>query len=60
MALIAEESGNAFHSYIRIHYSIPKRVKELTNVKYNPLAAIGCCFNDSMTALLEFMHNEQL
>ena len=53
MALIAEESGNAFHSYIRIHYSIPKRVKELTNITDITLAAIGCRFNDSTTALVE-------
>ena len=60
MALVAGESGNAFYSYIRIHYSIPKRVKELTNITDKTLAAIGCGFNDSMTALVEFMHNEQL
>ena len=60
MALIAEESGNAFHSYIRIHYSIPKRLKELTNITDKTLAAIGCDCNDSMTAIMEFMHNVQL
>ena len=53
MALIAEESGNTFHSYIRIHYSIPKRMKELRNITDKTLAAIGCGFNDSMTALME-------
>ena len=42
MALVAEERGNAFHSYIRIHYSIPKRVKELTNITDRTLAAISC------------------
>ena len=46
MALIAEERGNAFHSYIKIHYSIPKRVIELTNITDKTLAAIGCGFND--------------
>ena len=51
MALVAEESGYAFHSYIMIHYSIPKRVKKLTNITDRTLAAIGCAFNDSMTAL---------
>ena len=60
MALIAEESGNAFHSYIRIHCSIPKRVKELRNITDKTFAAIGCGFKESMTALMEFMHNEQL
>ena len=57
MALIAEVSGNAFHSYIWIHYLIPKQVKELTNTL---VVAIGCGFNDSMTALMECMPNEQL
>ena len=28
LALVAEESGYAFHSYVTIHYSVPKRVKE--------------------------------
>ena len=31
IALIAEESGNAFHSYVKIPYSIPRRVQQLTN-----------------------------
>ena len=56
MALVAGESGTAFHSYIRIHYSIPKRVNELTNITDRTLAAIGCGFNDSMTALLYIMN----
>ena len=60
MALVAGESGNTFHSYIRIHYSIPQRVKELTNITDRTLATIGCGFNDSTTALVEFIHNEQL
>ena len=60
MTLVAEESGNAFHSYTWIHYSIPKRVKGLTNITDRTLAAIGCDLNNSMTALVEFIHNEQL
>ena len=49
MELVAEESGNAFHNYIRIHYSIPKRVKELTNITDRTLAAIGCSCNSMTT-----------
>ena len=32
IALATEDSGNTFHSYTRIQNSIPKRVKELTNI----------------------------
>ena len=32
IALVAEESGNAFHSYVKIHDSIPRRVQQLTNI----------------------------
>ena len=60
VALVAGERGNTFRSYIRIHYSIPKRVKELTIITDRTLDAIGRGFNDSMTALVELIHNEQL
>ena len=40
IALVAEDSGNTFHSYIRIHYSIPKRVKELMNITDKTLATM--------------------
>ena len=59
IALLSEESGYAFHSDVKVHYSMPKRVKELMNITDRTLVAIGCEFNDSMAALVEFIHNEQ-
>ena len=47
IALAAEDNGNTFHNYTRIHYSIPKRVKELTNITDKTLATIGCSFKDT-------------
>ena len=55
LALLAEESGNTFQCYIQIHYLIPTRVKELTNISDDLLASAGCRFKDGMVALLDFM-----
>ena len=60
MALVAEDSDNVFHTYIKIHYSIPKRVQELTSITDDTLAAIGCRFKDAMVAFIEFIRVEQL
>ena len=32
IALVAGESANVFHSYVKIHYSTPKRVRQLTGI----------------------------
>ena len=32
IALLAEESGNVYHSYIKINYSVPKLVQLLTGI----------------------------
>ena len=32
IALVVGESGNVFHSYVKIHYSVPKRVQQLTGI----------------------------
>ena len=39
---------------------MPKRVNEFTNITCRTLAAIICGFNDTMTALVEILHNEQV
>ena len=31
-ALLAEESGNVYHSYVKINYSVPQQVKLLTGI----------------------------
>ena len=59
IALLAADSGNTFHSYVKIHYSIPARVKELTNITDGLLTSAGCSFRDTMIALLEFIRRER-
>ena len=59
LALLAEHSGNIFHSYVRIHYLIPTRVKELLNISDDLLATAGCSFKDTIASLSAFLHDEQ-
>ena len=59
LALLAEHTGNTFHSYVRIHYLIPTRVKELTNISDDLLATAGCSFKDTIASLSAFLHDEQ-
>ena len=60
ITLIAEDSGYVFHSYVQIHYSIPRRVQELTDITNRTLQTYGLSFRDVMNGLVEFLHNEQL
>ena len=60
MAVVAEESGNVFHMYVQIHYSISKRVQELTRINNRILSTLGCSFTDVVMAMIEFIHCEQL
>ena len=32
LALLSEESGYPFYSYVKIYYSVPKRVQHLTGI----------------------------
>ena len=59
IAVIAEESGNVFHMYVRIHYSIPKRVQELTRINDRILTNLGCSFTDVVIAMIDFIQSEQ-
>ena len=59
LALLGEHSGNIFHSYVRIHYLIPTRVKELTNINDDLLATAGCSFKDTIASLSAFLHDEK-
>ena len=59
LALLAEHTGNTFHSYVRIHYCIPTRVKELTNISDDLLAAAGCSFKVTIASLSEFLKDER-
>ena len=33
IALVAGESGNAFHSNVKLHYPVPQRVPQLTSIR---------------------------
>ena len=57
LALIAEETGKVFHRFVKIHYQIPNRVRELTD---ETLANLGCSFTDMMTEMIGFIQCEQL
>ena len=39
IALVSGESGNVFHSYVKIHYSVPKRVQQLTGITNSILSS---------------------
>ena len=36
-----KKSEYAFHSYVAIHYSLPKRVKQLTGITYETIKSLG-------------------
>ena len=59
MALIAEDSGYAFDSYVNILYSVPRRVCELTGITNGTLQTLGLPFRDVMNGLIEFLQHEQ-
>lgn len=59
-ALLSERTGNVFHSYIRIHYLIPSRVKDLTKITDDKLASIGFSFKDVFGSMNNFIESETL
>ena len=59
IALVAGESGNVFHSYVQIHYSIPKRVRQLTCITNRTIKTLGVPFRDVMNGLVEFLQHGQ-
>ena len=60
IALIVEESGNAFHSYVSLHYSVPKRVQQLTSITNKTIKSLGLPFREVMGGLVDFLHHEQV
>ena len=58
IALVAEDSGYTFHSYVKIHYSIPRQVQQLTNISNNMTRTIGLSFTKVMEGLVEFIDQE--
>ena len=59
LALSSEESGYAFHSDVKIHCSVPKRVQQLTGITNKPIKSLGLPFGEVMAGLTEFLHGEQ-
>ena len=59
IALLAEESGSTFRSYVKIHYSIPRRVQQLTHITNKSLKSIGISFIAMVDALVDFLCREQ-
>ena len=59
LALLSEESGYAFHSYVKIHYSVPKRVQQLTGITNKTIKSLGLPFGEVMAGLTEYLHREQ-
>ena len=57
--MVAGESGNVFYSYVKIHYSIPKRVRQITGIMNRTIKSLGVPFRTVMGGLVEFLQHEQ-
>ena len=55
IALVAGEGGYAFHSYVKIHYSLPKIVQRLTGVTNRTIKSLGHPFREVMDEFVEFL-----
>ena len=58
IALLAEESGNVYHNYVKINYSLPKQVQLLTGITNKTIETHGVPFRDVMYGLVEFIRRE--
>ena len=54
IALIAEESGNTFHSYVPLNSSVPKRVQQLPGITNKTIKSVGLPFSGVMDELVVF------
>ena len=59
IALVAGESGNVFHNYVKIHYSIPKRVRQLIGITNRTTKSLGVPFSTVLDGLVEFLQHDQ-
>ena len=55
IAVVAEESGNIYHRYVKIHYSVPKQVQLLTGITNRTIETHGIQFRDVMDELVAFI-----
>ena len=58
IALVAEESRNVYHRYVKIHYSVPKQVQLLTGMTNRTIKTHGVPFRDVMDGLVAFIRRE--
>ena len=59
IAVVSEDTGNIFHSYIKIHYKLPHQVKFLCNISDETLIN-NDHFSKIFKCLLTFLEQEQL
>ena len=59
IALVAGESGNAFHSYVKMHYSVPQRVQQLTGITKSTIKTLGLPFREVIDGLVKFLYLEE-
>ena len=58
ITVVAEESGNIYHRYVKKHYSVPKQVQLLTGNTTRTIENHGVPFSDVMGELVEFIRRE--
>lgn len=58
LALLSESSRNIYHGYIRIHYPLPSRVRDLTKITDDILATNGYSFKETFIGLNAFINRE--
>ena len=59
IAIVAEESGNVYHSYVHIDYKIPPYLKSMCNITDVILKEEGDAFNSVFNALISFIKFEE-
>ena len=60
IAAVAEESGNTYHRYVKLHYSVPKQVQLLTGITNRTIETRGVPFRDVMDGLVAFIRRQAM
>ena len=58
ITVVAEESGNIYHRYVKIHYSVPKQVQLLTGITNRTIETHAVPFRDVMDGLVALIRRE--
>ena len=59
IAVVAEESGNIYHRYGKIHYSVPKQVQLLTGIRNRTIETLGFHLETWRMDLLRLFYAKQ-